>query len=98
MRSPVMEPALALIELDSIAVGIETGDAMVKRAPISVLSSVSLWPSNSFGARWTPMTLQVARVYAITRHYMLRARAELFRCRPTASWAGTLAPRSGILG
>ena len=44
MRSPVMEPALALIELDSIAVGIETGDAMVKRAPISVLRAGTTQP------------------------------------------------------
>lgn len=29
-----MEPAIALLELDSIAVGIRVGDAMVKRAPV----------------------------------------------------------------
>lgn len=32
-------PAIALIEYSSIAVGIHAGDAMVKRAPISVLKS-----------------------------------------------------------
>lgn len=32
-----MHPALALIEFDSIAAGIETGDAMAKKAPIARL-------------------------------------------------------------
>jgi microcompartment protein CcmL/EutN len=32
-----MDPAIALIEFDSIAIGIRAGDAMVKRAPISFL-------------------------------------------------------------
>lgn len=32
-----MGPAIALIEFDSIAIGIRAGDAMVKRAPISFL-------------------------------------------------------------
>lgn len=32
-----MQPALALIEFDSIAAGIEAGDAMAKRAPIARL-------------------------------------------------------------
>jgi microcompartment protein CcmL/EutN len=30
-----MQPALALVEFDSIAAGIEAGDAMVKKAPVS---------------------------------------------------------------
>jgi microcompartment protein CcmL/EutN len=30
-----MQPALALIEFDSIAAGIEAGDAMAKKAPIA---------------------------------------------------------------
>jgi len=32
-----MEPAIALLEFDSIATGIRAGDAMVKRAPITFL-------------------------------------------------------------
>ena len=32
-------PAIALLEIDSIAVGIKTGDLMVKKAPISVLKT-----------------------------------------------------------
>ena len=32
-----MDPAIALIEFNSIAIGIRAGDAMVKRAPISFL-------------------------------------------------------------
>jgi microcompartment protein CcmL/EutN len=37
-------PALALIELASIAVGIEAGDAMVKRAPVEVLRAGTVHP------------------------------------------------------
>jgi microcompartment protein CcmL/EutN len=39
-----MQPALALLELDSVAVGIVTGDAMAKRAPISVLHAGTVHP------------------------------------------------------
>jgi microcompartment protein CcmL/EutN len=39
-----MHPALAVLEFDSIAVGIEAGDAMVKRAPIQVLRSGTIHP------------------------------------------------------
>ena len=39
-----MGPALALIELDSIAVGIEAGDAMVKRAPVEVVRAGTVHP------------------------------------------------------
>ena len=41
---PAVEPALALLELDSIAVGIEAGDAMAKRAPIDVLRAGTVHP------------------------------------------------------
>jgi microcompartment protein CcmL/EutN len=37
-------PALALLELESIAVGIEAGDAMVKKAPIEVLRAGTVHP------------------------------------------------------
>jgi microcompartment protein CcmL/EutN len=37
-------PALALLELDSIAAGIEAGDAMAKRAPIDVLRAGTVHP------------------------------------------------------
>jgi guanylate kinase len=41
---PSIEPALALLELDSIAVGIEAGDAMAKRAPIDVIRAGTVHP------------------------------------------------------
>ena len=41
---PSFQPALALIELASIAVGIEAGDAMVKRAPVEVLRAGTIHP------------------------------------------------------
>ena len=40
----VIEPALALIELDSIAAGIAAGDAMAKRAPIDILRAGTVHP------------------------------------------------------
>ena len=39
-----MEPALALLELDSVTCGIVAGDAMAKRAPISVLRAGTVHP------------------------------------------------------
>jgi microcompartment protein CcmL/EutN len=39
-----VEPALALLELDSIAAGISAGDAMAKRAPIEVLRAGTVHP------------------------------------------------------
>lgn len=39
-----MQPALLLLELDSIAVGIEVGDAMAKRAALSVLLAGTVQP------------------------------------------------------
>ena len=41
---PAVEPALALLELDSIAAGIEAGDAMAKQAPIEVLRAGTVHP------------------------------------------------------
>ncbi len=45
-RGPVaeIEPALALLELDSIAAGIEAGDAMAKRAPVDVIRAGTVHP------------------------------------------------------
>ena len=40
----MMEPALALLEFDSIARGIEAGDAMVKRAPIETIKAGTVQP------------------------------------------------------
>ena len=37
-------PALALIEFSSVAIGIEAGDAMVKRAPLGVIHSGTVQP------------------------------------------------------
>ena len=39
-----MEPALALIEFNSIAAGIQAGDAMVKKAPIASIKTGSVQP------------------------------------------------------
>jgi microcompartment protein CcmL/EutN len=44
MTPPAIEPALALLELDSIAAGIEAGDAMAKRAPIDVIRAGTVHP------------------------------------------------------
>lgn len=41
---PPIDPALALLELDSIAAGIEAGDAMAKRAPIDVIRAGTVHP------------------------------------------------------
>ena len=40
----IVEPALGLLEFDSIAVGIEAGDAMAKRAPIDVIRAGTVHP------------------------------------------------------
>ena len=40
----MIEPALALLEFSSIAVGIKAADAMVKRAPIHVIKSGTVQP------------------------------------------------------
>lgn len=39
-----MRPAIVLLEFDSIAVGIEAGDAMVKRAPVATLHAGTVHP------------------------------------------------------
>ncbi len=39
-----LDPALAIVEFDSIAVGIEAGDAMVKRAPLGIIQSGTVQP------------------------------------------------------
>ena len=39
-------PALALLEFSSIAAGIEAGDAMVKRAPVSTIQTGTVQPGN----------------------------------------------------
>lgn len=41
-----MQPALALLELSSIATGITVGDAMVKRAPVDVLYAGTIHPGH----------------------------------------------------
>jgi microcompartment protein CcmL/EutN len=42
----VNQPALALLEFDSIATGIKAGDAMVKRAPVETIQSGTVQPGN----------------------------------------------------
>lgn len=44
MAPASVEPALGLLELESIAAGIEAGDAMVKRAPVEVLRAGTVHP------------------------------------------------------
>lgn len=39
-----MQPAIGLLELDSIAAGIRAGDAMVKRSPVAVLHAGTVHP------------------------------------------------------
>jgi len=39
-----LQPAIALIELDSIAIGMRAGDAMVKRAPVEVTFAGTIHP------------------------------------------------------
>ena len=41
---PALQPAVAVVELASVAVGIEAGDAMAKRAPIDVLRAGTIHP------------------------------------------------------
>lgn len=40
------QPALALLEFNSIAIGIEAGDAMIKRAPVDQIQSGTVQPGN----------------------------------------------------
>ena len=40
------QPALALLEFNSIAIGIQAGDAMVKRAPVERIQSGTVQPGN----------------------------------------------------
>jgi microcompartment protein CcmL/EutN len=53
-----MEPALALIEFNSIAIGIQAGDAMVKKAPIAGIKAGTVQP----GKYLVLITGQVAEV------------------------------------
>jgi len=39
-----MQPAIGLVETNSIAIGIRVGDAMVKRAPVNLLESRTVCP------------------------------------------------------
>lgn len=43
-KKRMIEPALALVEFDSIAVGIQSADAMVKRAPIALIRTGTVQP------------------------------------------------------
>lgn len=42
----LLEPALALVEFDSIAAGIHAADSMVKRAPIYLIKTGTVQPGN----------------------------------------------------
>lgn len=46
MKVGVSYPAIAVLEFDSIAAGISTADAMVKRAPIAVLKAGTVHPGH----------------------------------------------------
>jgi microcompartment protein CcmL/EutN len=54
----MMDPALALIEFNSIAIGIQAGDAMVKKAPIAAVRAGTVQP----GKYLVLITGQVAEV------------------------------------
>jgi microcompartment protein CcmL/EutN len=58
IRHFTMEPALALIEFNSIATGIQAGDAMVKKAPIASIKAGTVQP----GKYLVLVTGQVAEV------------------------------------
>ena len=45
-KSSIIEPALALLEFSSIAAGIESADAMVKRAAVDVVQAGTVQPGN----------------------------------------------------
>lgn len=44
MAPPPIEPALGLLELESIAAGIEVGDAMAKRSPVELIRAGTVHP------------------------------------------------------
>lgn len=44
MAAPPIEPALGMLELETIPAGIEAGDAMAKRAPIEVIRAGTVHP------------------------------------------------------
>ena len=39
-----MQPAIALLEFDSIAIGVRAGDAIVKRAPVEITYAGTVHP------------------------------------------------------
>lgn len=43
-RSGALDPAIGIVELDSIAVGVMVGDAMVKAAPVGSISTGTVQP------------------------------------------------------
>jgi microcompartment protein CcmL/EutN len=40
----IIQPALALLEFDSIAIGIKAGDAMIKRSPLDLIKAGTVQP------------------------------------------------------
>ena len=40
----IIQPALALLEFDSIALGIKAGDAMIKRSPLDLIKAGTVQP------------------------------------------------------
>ena len=40
----IIQPALALLEFDSIAIGIKVGDAMIKRSPLDLIKAGTVQP------------------------------------------------------
>jgi len=47
-----MQPAIGLVETNSIAVGIKVGDAMVKRAPVNLLEARTVCPGKYIDGGW----------------------------------------------
>ena len=85
MTSPdTLQPALALVELASIAVGIETGDAMVKRAPVEVVRAGTIHP----GRYLVLVTGAVGDVEEALRAGLEVGGAGAATCRPSSGfWA-----------
>jgi len=67
-NSPVRYPALALLEYDSVAVGIRAADGMVKRAPIALLKSGTVHPGHY-------LVLVAGSVAAVTESHALGVEA-----------------------
>jgi hypothetical protein len=77
-----MQPAIALLEFDSIAVGVRAGDAMVKRAPVEVTYAGTVHPGKY-------LVLVGGDVASVEEAY-----AAGLDAGPTHCWTGSSCPPS----